>query len=218
MKNCKHEELIDEYLLNRLAENQKVRFEEHYFNCPFCFEKMTERDELLGVIKKKGHAIFKEEFLTEEIRGASWVERILSFLTPKQWAFAAVSTALILVVIFGLIPYFRVTHPTFQIVSEETRSGKSIELLSPMLDINVVPTEFKWAKSDKELEYKFSIYKNGYVLWTTKTKENFVVLPEGIRNLIMPQVRYSWEVKGFIPEGAIVAFSSRVYFRVAKSE
>mgnify|MGYP001026924368 CR=1 FL=1 len=218
MKDCKYEELIDQYLLNKLAENQKDRFEEHYFNCSSCFEKMTERDELLRVIKKKGHTIFKEEFLTEEIRGASLAERILSFLTPKQWAFAAVSAALILVVIFAFIPYFKTIQPTFQIVSEETRSGKTIELISPVMDVNVVPTEFKWAKSDKELEYKFSIYNNGNVLWTAKIKENFVVLPEEIRSLIKAQGKYSWQVKAFSSQGTLVAVSSKVYFRVAKSE
>jgi len=218
MKDCKYEELIDQYLLNKLAENQKDRFEEHYFNCSSCFEKMTERDELLRVIKKKGHTIFKEEFLTEEIRGASLAERILSFLTPKQWAFAAVSAALILVVIFAFIPYFKTIQPTFQIVSEETRSGKTIELISPVMDVNVVPTEFKWAKSDKELEYKFSIYNNGNVLWTAKIKENFVVLPEEIRSLIKAQGKYSWQVKAFSSEGTLVAVSSKVYFKVTKSE
>jgi hypothetical protein len=218
MKNCKFEELIDEYLLNRLSEEKKEGFEEHYFNCPSCFEKMRERNELLRLIKTRGEMIFEDEFQLQEARGASLAERILSFLTPKQWAMTAVSAAVILVIVFGVI--FRPNHPTFQIISSETetRSGKSIELLSPMLDINLVPTEFRWAKSDKELEYKFYIFSNGNQLWTTTTKENFVVLPEEVRNLIKPMVKYSWEVKGFIPQGAIVAFSSKVFFRVTKTE
>ena len=218
MKDCKYEELIDDYLMNRLADEKKDRFEEHYFNCLSCFEKIAERDELLGVIKNKGYAIFKDEFLAEEIRGASWAERILSFLTPKQWAFAAVSTALVLLIIFNVIPYFKSTQPAFQISGEEASRGQSIELISPLMDINVVPTEFRWAKSDKELEYKFSIYNNGSVLWTTTTKENFVLLPEEIRNLIKPQGKYSWQVKAFSSEGTLVAVSSKVYFKVTKSE
>lgn len=217
MKICKHEELIDDYLLNRLADEKKDGFEEHFFNCPSCFEKIKERDELLQVIKNKGHAIFKDEFLAEGVRSAPWTERILSFLTPKQWAFATVSAALVLVIVFSFIPHFRSTQPKFQMGSEETRSGNSIEPISPMMDINVVPTKFRWAKSDNELEYKFSLYRNGNVLWTATIKENFVVLPEEIRNLIKPEVKYSWEVKGFIPERGLVA-SVRVYFKVAKPD
>jgi len=218
MKDCKYEELIDDYLMNRLADEKKDRFEEHYFNCLSCFEKIAERDELLGVIKNKGYAIFKDEFLAEEIRGASWAERILSFLSPKQWAFAAVSTALVLLIIFNVIPYFRSPQPKFQISDEEASRGQSIELISPLMDINVVPTEFRWAKSDKGLEYKFSICNNGSVLWTTTTKEYFVLLPEEIRNLIKPQGKYSWQVKAFSSEGTLVAVSSKVYFKVTKSE
>jgi hypothetical protein len=218
MKDCKYEELIDDYLMNRLADEKKDRFEEHYFNCLSCFEKIAERDELLRVIKNKGYAIFKDEFLAQEIRGASWPERILSFLSPKQWAFAAVSAALVLLIIFNVIPYFKSPQPTFQISGEEAYRGQSIELISPLMDINAVPTEFRWAKSDKELEYKFSIYDNGNALWTTTTKENFVLLPEETRNLIKPEGKYSWQVKAFSSEGTLVAVSSKVYFKVTKSD
>jgi hypothetical protein len=33
MKPCRFEDRIDDYLLNRLPEDQTAEFEEHYFNC-----------------------------------------------------------------------------------------------------------------------------------------------------------------------------------------
>ncbi|TEU08210.1 MAG: hypothetical protein E3I52_02220, partial [Candidatus Aminicenantes bacterium] len=37
MKTCKCKHLIDDYLFDRLDDEKKKKFEEHYFNCPYCF-------------------------------------------------------------------------------------------------------------------------------------------------------------------------------------
>jgi hypothetical protein len=103
MKKCKFENLIDEYLFDRLDETQKESFEEHYFNCPPCFKKMEESNEMIAVIKANGDEIFKDVYAPAKIR-RSWLEPVLAFLTPRQWAMAAVSAALVLVVAIGVIP------------------------------------------------------------------------------------------------------------------
>lgn len=51
MKKCQFEDFIDDYLLNRLFDGKGKKFEEHYFNCPYCFEKMLERQELISIVK-----------------------------------------------------------------------------------------------------------------------------------------------------------------------
>jgi hypothetical protein len=51
MKKCMFEEFIDDYLLNRLGKNKELIFEEHYFNCPYCFRKMVERQEIISIVK-----------------------------------------------------------------------------------------------------------------------------------------------------------------------
>ena len=51
MKKCKFEDFIDDYLLNRLVDGKEKEIVEHYFNCPYCFEKMVERYELISVVK-----------------------------------------------------------------------------------------------------------------------------------------------------------------------
>ena len=60
MKKCNFENLIDDYLFERLDENQKEKFEEHYFNCLQCFEKMKQTDEMITVIKANGSEIFHD--------------------------------------------------------------------------------------------------------------------------------------------------------------
>lgn len=51
MKKCMFEDFIDDYLLNRLVKNKENKFEEHYFNCPYCFGKMMERQEFISIVK-----------------------------------------------------------------------------------------------------------------------------------------------------------------------
>ncbi|KKM85797.1 hypothetical protein LCGC14_1285460 [marine sediment metagenome] len=51
MKNCEFEDFIDDYLLSRLGEGKEKGFEEHYFNCPCCFVKMVERQELISIVR-----------------------------------------------------------------------------------------------------------------------------------------------------------------------
>ncbi len=191
MKMCKCEYLIDDYLFDRLDDEKKKKFEEHYFNCPYCFEKMVERDELISLIKQKGDGIFHDEYVVEEGKGATWFEKIASFFTPKQWALIPVYAALLLIVIFILTPYFKPAPPQFFIGDEKVR-GKSITLISPVIDIKIVPSKFEWKDSSEDVEYKIYIYDDGKKLWTATTKDNFIVLPEKVRKRMILGEKYSW--------------------------
>lgn len=217
MKMCKCEHLIDDYLFDRLDDEKKNKFEEHYFNCPYCFEKMVERDELISLIKQKGDGIFQDEYVVEEGKGATWVEKIVSFFTPKQWALIPVYAALLLIVVFIFIPYFKPAPLQF-FISEEKVRGESITLISPIIDIKIVPTKFEWKDLGENVEYKIYIYDDGKKLWATTTKDNFIVLPEKVRKQMTLGEKYSWEVKAFSPEGTLVAISSKVHFKITKGE
>jgi hypothetical protein len=214
---CKCEHLIDNYLFDRLDDEKKKKFEEHYFNCPYCFEKMVERDELISLIKQKGDVIFQDEYVVEEEKGATWFEKIVSFFTPKQWALIPVYAALLLIVVFTLIPYFKPAPPQF-FISEDRVRGESITLISPVIDIKTVPSKFEWKDTGEDVGYKIYIYDDGEKLWATTTKDNFIVLPEKVRKRMTLGEKYSWEVKAFSPEGTLMAISSKVLFKITKGE
>ncbi|NIM59225.1 MAG: hypothetical protein GTO16_09835 [Candidatus Aminicenantes bacterium] len=213
MKKCKYEDLIDNYLLNKLDEVKKKKFEEHYFNCPYCFEKMAERDELISVIKYKGDMIFQEEYAVEEKKGVTGIEKIVSLLTPKQWA-ATAASALLLLIIFSLILYIipnrGPTPPPFPIPDDSTERGAQIK-------IKVVPSKIEWSKLGEDVEYKIYIYHNGDKLWSTTTKENFVVLPEEVKKSMTLGEIYLCEVKAFSAQGPLKA-SGRTQFKIRRSE
>ena len=214
---CESEHLIDNYLFDRLDDEEKNKFEEHYFNCPYCFERMAERDELISIIKQKGDMIFQDEYVVEEEKGTAWFEKIASLFTPKQWALIPVYAALLLIVIFVFIPYFKPAPPQF-FISEDRVRGESITLISPVIDIRAVPSKFEWKDSGEDVEYKIYIYDNDEKLWSATAKENYIVLPEKIRKLMTLGEKYSWEVKAFSPEGTLIAISSKVHFKISKGE
>ena len=216
MRKCKYEELIDDYLLNRLLGSEREKFEEHYFNCSHCFQELTEQNELIAVIKDKGYSLFQEEIMAEETKRIPWFESVRAYFTPRTWATAAVSAALLLVVIFGVIPSLKTPSPQF-FINEDLVRGESITLISPLIDIPTVPTQFKWKSHGENVEYKFYLY-NDKLLWTENTTENSIILPEEVRNLMAPSETYSWQVKAFAKEGGLIAVSSRVRFRIISTQ
>jgi hypothetical protein len=217
MKKCKFENLIDEYLFDRLDETQKESFEEHYFGCPQCFEKMEEKNEIIAVIKAKGDEIFQDVYVPSKIR-RPWLEPVLAFLTPRQWAMAAVSAALILFVAIGVIPNLKTSAPEF-FINDDLVRGSSITLISPVIaNLDQIPSEFRWQSLGENAEFKLFIFHQEELLWSTDTNENFVILSENVKSMMTPGEKYSWQIKAFSPEGTLIAVSSRVQFNFISSK
>jgi hypothetical protein len=211
MKKCNFENLIDDYLFDRLDETQKDKFEEHYFNCPECFEQMKQTDEMIAVIKANGSEIFRDVYAPEKTR-RSRLEPVVAFLTPRQWAMAAVSAALILVVAIGIIPNLKTSSPEF-FINDDLVRGSSITLISPVINnLDQIPSEFRWQSLGDNIEYRLFIFHQEELIWSTTTNDNFVTLSESTKSLMAPNKPYSWQVKAFSQEGTLIAVSSRVQF------
>ncbi len=209
MNECKFESLIDEYLLDKLSEEDKARFEEHYFSCPSCFQALQERDDLITAIKSQGHELFADLIVGEQIRKVSMWERLSGFLSPGQWVTAAVSAALVLVIALSVIPRLKTQSPTFFLDDQQTR-GTSITLIS-----DSIPGKFQWQSVDNAAEYKIYI-DNHDPLWNATTQVNFISLPEEIKAKMKPGVQYFWQVKAFSQAGTLIAVSSKIQFSIPK--
>lgn len=215
MKKCEYEDLIDDYLLNKLKKEEKEKFERHYFNCPSCFEKMIERDEMISVIKNRGNTIFQEMQAPEKSQRIPLGEKVFAFLTPKQWAAVGAAAVLILAVVLVVLPYFQTSSPEF-FVNEDLVRSKSITLISPVIDIKTVPPQFRWKSLGEDVHYKIYIY-NSELLWSAETKENSIVLPEKVKEQMTAGEQYSWQVKAFSSEGTLLAVSSKVRFEISSN-
>jgi hypothetical protein len=213
MRKCLFEDQIDDYLLNRLGGEQKDRFEEHYFNCSSCFAKMEERQALVSTIKAKGAWLFAQD---REPERKSWVpsfQNISSFFTARPLATVAVTAAVMLVAIFAVVPQLRHQTPQFVLNDNEVVRGQSLTLISPVIDVSSVPATFEWFKLDQAVDYKIYVY-DGQMLWSTKTTENKIVVPENVKEQMVGGHKYSWQVKAFSAKGTLIAVSSRVQFQI----
>jgi hypothetical protein len=225
MKNCNSKVQIDDYLFNRLDEDTKEEFEKHYFNCPSCFKKMAERNELIAIVKSKGQTIFKDEYIAEAAKGETWLEKFTSFLTPRQWALSTVSAALLLAAIFYVIPSLKTTTPQFYIDEDAftvRTANNKISLISPIINRKKIQSKLEWElKLDREdVEFKVYIYNNGDMLWSGTTKENFIFIPDKTKAQLMTiaSEKYSWQVKAFSPEGTLISISGKVRFKIQECE
>lgn len=216
MKKCVYENKIDSYLLNKLEGEEKELFEEHYFNCSQCFQKLEEQNELISVIKSQGAWLFREDHVPEKKSLVPTFEKVYHFFTPRQWAAAAISAAVLLVVVFGILPQLKTTSPQFYLSETEVVRGKSLSLISPVIDVKTAPSFFEWTTLGDDVEYKIYLY-NKELIWTVSTKENKISVPEETRQLLIAGQEYSWQVRAFSSKGTLIAVSSKVRFQITPS-
>ena len=218
MRKCEFTDRIDAYVLNRLEAAERDKFEEHYFNCPACFEGVKAREEMMDVIKAKGSEIFSEEGMGVPVstRPRS-AKAFLAFLSPRQWAVAALSAALILVAVIGIAPRLKTTAPQFSITDDVVR-GTSIVLISPVTDRTGFPVELKWKSAGEDVEYRIYVYRGGMdentEIWSGTTQDTSVVLPDEVASQMASGMSYSWEIKAFSADGSLIAVSNRASFQI----
>lgn len=216
MRKCTSESIIDDYLLNRLEEDEKQRYEEHYFNCSSCFQEIEARAELISAVKAKGIEIFSEAPLTPDPSKVPWATRLTGLMAPRVWTSATASVALVLILVLGILPSLKTRAPQF-FVNDDLVRGDAITLISPVIDVKNVPSKFKWSSLGRDVEYKIYIY-NDKLLWTSSTQDSYIMLPNEVKEKMKAGEKYSWQVKAFSPQGSLQSISSRVHFKLNSSE
>lgn len=202
MNRCRFEDKIDGYLLNRLEGTEKDEFEEHYFNCDACFQRLREREMLIRVVKARGQALLE----------APRTQPRLLRLAPRAWAAAAAGVILVAATIL-LLPRFQRTAPDFVLTGDGAVRGGTIACVSPRGDVEQPPATLEWQPAGANLEFRAYIFRSG-IVWTETTRTNSIALPPWVRRRLADGKEYSWQVKAFSPQGGLAALSDRVRFQV----
>jgi anti-sigma factor RsiW len=218
---CSHEGKIDAYLMGKLSQAESDAFEDHYFNCPSCFQKTFARNELVDVIKYKGASIFAPE--EEERRPVAetpkipiW-DRITAFLTPRPWV-AVAAAAILLVVIVGVVPRSNPSAPVFTAVEDMTVRGAAVETLSPAGEQAQAPAVLAWKAIAGAAEYRVSVFKGSELVWsaTAAGADVRIALPESLVKGLSAGPAYAWQVKAYSAQGTLVSASARTEFTIAR--
>jgi hypothetical protein len=216
MRKCPHEDKIDSYLARKLSEVESAQFEDHYFNCPPCFQKTYERNELMTFIRREGDSVFAAVPAPKPAPAkVSLWDKVGALLTPKQWVTAAVTAALLLVVVLGVAPRLHRTVPVFTFGGDETVRGETLALLSPSGAVTTAPATFSWKAVRGAVEYTLTLASGSETLWTATTPDATIALTEGVKANLAAGTAYSWQVKAYAAQGTLLATSVKTTFKIA---
>lgn len=214
MRTCPSEDSLDRYVMNTLTEEQAAEIEEHYFNCPVCFQKISERNELVEVIRARGAEIFKGTEAERIEAKTSIGESVSAFLAPRRWLAAAASAAVLLLAAALLfIPKSGGRVPEFTSTGDAAVRGESLTPLSPVGAMRAAPAAFEWEAVRGAASYRISLSGPG-TEWSAETKEAKAVLPDAVRSA-MPPGSYQWLVKAYSAQGALLAASGKAEFTIS---
>ncbi|HYA49069.1 MAG TPA: hypothetical protein VEG35_05155 [Burkholderiales bacterium] len=217
MSKCRYEDKIDDYILNRMEPKEQTDFEEHYFICRSCFDKMSERNEIVQILKEEGVLSPPEPAKAERARLRAWPEQVFGSLTPLRLAVAGVSVGVVLLAAWILIPRSGSVPPPLVLTGDGTVRGGSIAVLSPVAEVAEVPAFLEWKAVGEDIEYKVTLAGKS-PLMSASTKETRIILPDEIKTKMKPGQTYYWQVQAFRDDGALVAESGRIKFKIAAKD
>jgi len=107
-------ELISNYMMGELPDDEAKNFEEHYFHCETCFKELKIAEDAINIIAKEGPTIFKPDVHQPlvEAEDKSYKDKNLKNIirklifpnlrTPFRWGIALTSTAVLAIIFFFL--------------------------------------------------------------------------------------------------------------------
>jgi len=210
MNACPDDERIDRYLKGRLSESEAEEVEAHYFDCPRCFRKISERNDLIEAVRARG-AELAESPAGRPRETAAPGGKLAAFLVPKRWAAAAAAAVLVLGALL-LLPKFHDRAPDLVSSGDETVRGEALPLVAPLGEVKGAPDAFEWNEVRAAAEYRVSL-SGPETLWSTATAATKAALPEPVRARMKPG-SYQWQVKAYSAQGTLLAASAKAGFRI----
>jgi len=210
MTNCLDERRIDRYILNRLSAAETREFEEHYFNCPACFEKTREREAMVEAVIRK-----KNDLLAPDRAALTLGGRIRAASALRPWAAAAAAAGLVLVIAAGLVLRSRGPNAGPGMTGGDIVRGAAITALAPSGRLKTAPAALAWKPAAPGREYQAEI-SGPDMNWTGPATETGVVLPEDVRARLRPGIAYEWQVKAYAPDGTLMERSPKTTFIISK--
>jgi hypothetical protein len=199
MPHREYEDMIDRYLLGRLTEEEKERFERHYFECPDCFRETTERALLVEAAKAAGPA--GTPFRVSAARRFSPI-----------WAAAAGAFVLLAAAALLFLPRSP-TPPDFPDKGIRSVRGEALELIGPSGAITGAPGELVWKPVEGAASYT-AVIEGIDPAWTAETRDASVPVPPEVAARMSPGKTYFWRVKAYAAEGTLLASSARTPFTI----
>lgn len=216
---CKDQDigkLIGSYELGLLSEEEQRRFEDHLLDCEYCFQSLYRTVPITNLIREKRLAPNEDIELGDAEEEESYPEhpsrsRLVSvFQRPWVLAAAGVSVVLLIAVIVVWLQ-----GPGKEIVRLRGHDDVSILVVSPIGEVTAI-SELRWKAIKGVQSYQISIYADaGDLVWEGSVYGPNAILPDSIREKLVPGQTFSWQVKA-LTEGGERLKSQLVQFIIGK--
>lgn len=86
--------------------------------------------------------------------------------------------------------------------------SQEVQLVSPIGDIEQLPTEFKWNPYPGASSYKLNVMEIDHVsIWNGKNSDTNLTIPASLRAKMLPGKPFLWQVSALDPSGRVLASS-----------
>lgn len=142
---------------------------------------------------------------------ASFWQRLF---TPAWMGGAALAMAAILVGV-GLLPQMRLRHGVEPAMEDQTLRTGTLTVTSPRGDLAEAPNVFEWKPVEGAAEYAVVLSEvDRHAIFYKKVTSSRLLVPVGIRTLIVPGKTVLLEVKAEDGQGRVIAQSGAIRFRI----
>ena len=188
------EDLVSQYLMNELSDEESLKFEEHYFKCENCFKELKSAEDALNIIAEEGSAAF-EKIKTQSAK--SNLSFIPSFSFPVKIGF----TFAALVVFFGL--YFILKNNSLNDLSKQNIVTQNQDNQIQIVD-SLKSDEEKPIKKDENLlaelsgaEFKENAYYEEWINENVRSGNNLIERVIAPKNRIKTydDLTFKWVMK-----------------------
>jgi hypothetical protein len=178
--------LIGSYELGLLSEEERRQFENHLVECEYCFQSLYQAAPITNSIREKKLAPSQKVELRDDEEKAPF--RFFG----KKWVFAAASVLTVLIIAFIFV---WLQGPEEKIERLRGHDDVSILVVSPVGEVTV-PFELRWKPISGIDSYEAKLYTEaGDLVWERSSKGVTAILPESVRESLLPGQIYMWQVE-----------------------
>lgn len=198
-------ELIGGYELGLLSEEEKLQFEDHILDCEYCFQNLYRTAPMANMIREGRLAPTGDIELVDEGEEESLPEppsrsRLVRIL-QRPWVLAAAGVSVVLLIAV-IVVWFQ--GPVKEIERLRGHDEISILVVSPVGEVTAI-SELRWKASKGVQSYEVNIYtETGDLVWEGSVYGSSAILPDSIREKLIPGRTFSWQVEAQTAEGDLL--------------
>jgi hypothetical protein len=209
--------LIGSYELGLLTDEERRQFEEHLLDCEYCFQSLYRTAPITNLIREKklaptGDIELADEESKEVVSEPPRRSRpIRLFRRPWIYAAAGITVVALVAILISVL----IQGPSKKTERLRGQDEVSILVVSPMGEVDA-PGEIQWKAVGGVDSYEVKIYTEaGELVWKSSEQGVIAVIPESIRETLIPGQTYFWQVEALTAEGDRLK-SQMIRFRIRK--